>query len=88
MNTSKPNPHTITPTTVMESEFDEPTPHRKPGKSTGRPRSPAQAHVYPRLGLLYFRFSSYRQNVHPLLTRQLLHHLRPSWWRVSFPIYR
>ena len=28
MNTSKPNPHTITPTTVMESEFDEPTPHR------------------------------------------------------------
>ena len=23
MNTSKPNPHTITPTTVMESEFDE-----------------------------------------------------------------
>lgn len=45
MNTSKPNPHTITPTTVMESEFDEPTPHRKPGKSTGRPRS-RHKHMY------------------------------------------
>ena len=45
MNTSKPNPHTITPTTVMESDFDEPTPHRKPGKSTGRPRA-NHKHVY------------------------------------------
>lgn len=45
MNTSKPNPHTITPTTVMESDFDEPTPHRKPGKSTGRPRS-RHKHIY------------------------------------------
>lgn len=45
MNTSKPNPHTITPTTVMESEFDEPTPHLKPGKSTGRPRS-RHKHMY------------------------------------------
>lgn len=39
MNTSKPNPHPVTPTTVMASDYDEPTPHRKRGKSTGRPRA-------------------------------------------------
>lgn len=88
MNTSKPNPHTITPTTVMESEFDEPTPHRKPGKSTGRPRS-RHKHMYtPGWASYTFASHPYRQNVHPLPARQLLHHLRPSRWRVSSPIYR
>ena len=57
MNTSKPNPHTITPTTVMESEFDEPTPHRKPGKSTSRPRS-QHKHMYT-LGWASYTFASH-----------------------------
>lgn len=45
MNTSKPNPRTVTPTTVMASDYDEPTPHRKKGKPTGRPRS-SHKHMY------------------------------------------
>lgn len=57
MNTSKPNPHIITPTTVMESDFDEPTPHRKPGKSTGRPRS-RHKHMYT-LGWASYTFASH-----------------------------
>ena len=63
MNTSKPNPHTITPTTVMESEFDELTAHRKPGKSTGRPRS-RHKHMYTP-GWASYTFASHPSIIAP-----------------------